>query len=135
MGKVWRVGSLVAVFVLASLGGARAGDKVIDGGSAKKFKGRTFELKENGKVAIALAFPAGQKATITVRSEKKTDINLFVYDADKKEVAKDDSPGPSCDIEFAPKKGGKYTLEIVNKGPGENKSTLKVSFAKGKSGD
>src|SRR5262245_861863 len=115
MGKVWRVGALVAVFVLASLSGAQAGGKVIDGGKAQKFKGRTFDLKENGKVAIALSFPAGKKATLTVRSKNKTDINLFVYDADKKEVAKDDSPGPDCDIEFTPKEAGKYVLEIVNK--------------------
>jgi hypothetical protein len=130
MGRIWRVSSLVAVFVLASLSGAQAGDKVIDGGKAEKFKGKSFDIKADGKVAIALTFPAGKTATITVRSKRKSDINLFIYDTDKKEVAKDDSPGPSCDIEFTPKEAGKYVLEIVNKGPGDNKSTLKVSFKK-----
>jgi hypothetical protein len=42
----------------------------------------------------------------------------------------DDSPGPSCEVEFTSKEGGKYTIEVVNKGPGANSSTLKVSFGK-----
>ena len=58
--------------------------------------------------------------------------HLFVYDAAKKVVAKDESPGPSCDIKFTAKEAGKYTLEVVNLGPGDNKSTLKVEFAKAK---
>jgi hypothetical protein len=73
---------------------------------------------------------------VTVKSEKETDIHLFVYDAAKKVVAKDDSPGPSCELNFTPKTDGKYVLEVRNLGPGDNRSTLKVSFKKpGKSED
>jgi hypothetical protein len=136
-GKSWRVLLLAALVALLLLSGSRAQDgKVPDEGMAEKFKGKTFELKEKGKAAIRLAFPAGKKAWVTVKSEKETDINLFVYDADKKLVAKDDSPGPSCELSFTPKEAGKYVLEVRNLGPGANRSTLKVGFKKpGKSED
>ena len=61
-----------------------------------------------------------------MRSKEKTDINLFIYDADKKLVAKDDSPGPDCDVSFTPGEAGKLKLVVRNLGPGENRSTLKV---------
>ena len=131
-GKRWRLGVVAVLFALALLlRGTRADDvKPTDEGKAEDFKGKTFDLKEKGKAAITLSFPAGKEAVLTVRSEKESDVNLFVYDADKKVVAKDDSPGPSCDIKFKPEKAGKYTLEVVNLGPGENKSTLKVAYSK-----
>jgi hypothetical protein len=132
-GKCWRALALAGLFALVVLCGARAGgDKVIDGGKADKFKGKKFNLKDKGKAKIALTFAADQTYSLTVKSAKETDINLFVYDADGKEVAKDDSPGPSCDITFTPTKAGKYILEIVNKGPGANTSTLKVARKKKK---
>jgi hypothetical protein len=131
-GKVWRVGVPVALVALAALLGAvRAReDKPIDGGKAEEFKGKAFDVKEKGKVAVALTFPAGKEAVVTVRGEKKTDVHLFVYDAAKEVVVKDDSPGPDCDVKFTPKEAGTYTLEIRNLGPGDNRCTLKVELAK-----
>jgi hypothetical protein len=132
-GKRWRGCVLAALFALVALGGTRAEDaKTTDEGKAEDFKGKTFDLKEKGKAKITLTFPAGKEATVTVRSEKKTDVNLYVYDAAKKVIAKDDSPGPSCDLKFTPKEAGKYALEVVNLGPGDNRSTLKVSLGKAK---
>jgi hypothetical protein len=131
-GKTWHGYALTGLFALVALGFARAeDDKKKDEGKAEEFKGKTFDLKEKGKAAVSLAFPAGREATVTVRSEKKTtDVHLFVYDAAGKEVAKDDSPGPSCDLKFTPKGDGKYTLEVRNLGPGDNQCTLKVQIAK-----
>jgi hypothetical protein len=130
--KVWWLGVPVAlVALLALLDAVRAQDeKPIDGGKAEKFKSKAFDVKEKGKVAIALTFPAGKEAVVTVRCEKKTDVNLFVFNADKKVVVKDDSPGPDCDVKFTPKEAGKYTFEIRNLGPGDNRCTLKVELAK-----
>jgi hypothetical protein len=130
-GKSWQVCALIGLFALAVLSSARAeDDKKTDDGKAEEFKGKTFDLKEKGKASVTLAFPASKEASVTVRSEKKTDVHLFVYDASGKEVAKDDSPGPSCDLRFTPKEAGKYTLEIRNLGPGDNQSTLKVVLGK-----
>jgi hypothetical protein len=134
-GKCWRLCVLVVLLAFIAPYGTRAEedkDKVPDGGKAEKFKGKTFDLKEKGKAKITLTFPAGKTFNLTVRSKKKTDVNLFVYDSDDKQVAKDDSEGPSCDIKFTPKKAGKYTLEVVNLGPGANSSKLTVAVAKKK---
>ena len=130
-GKHWQACLLAAVCALAALGAAQArDDKPADEGKAEEFKGRMFDLKEKGEAAVVLTFPAGKKATITVRGEKKTDVHLFVYDANKKVVAKDDSPGPNCDVTFTPKEGGKFTLVVRNLGPGDNRVPLKVDVAK-----
>jgi hypothetical protein len=130
-GKRWRLGALAALFAFVVVCVTRAeDDKATDEGKAEEFKGKTFDLKAKGRAKVALTFPAGKKASVSVRSEKETDVNLFVYDEAKKVVAKDDSPGPSCDVTFTPKKAGKYTLELVNLGPGSNRSTLKVAFGK-----
>jgi len=130
-GRSRGVGILTALVAAVLLCGTRAEDtKPVKAIKAEDFKGKTFTLKEKGKASCTLTFSAGQKAKITVKSTKKTDVNLFVKDADGKVVAKDDSPGPSCDLDFEAKKAGNYTLEVVNLGPGENKSTLKVTLAK-----
>jgi hypothetical protein len=133
----WYAGVLAALFLLAVLGGTRAEDvKATDEGPAEKFKGKKFKLKAKEKAAIILEFPEGKEATLTVRCGKKekSDVNLFIHDAEKKEVAKDDSPGPSCDLKYTSKKGGKYTIEIVNLGPDAVTASLKVSFGKKKKG-
>ena len=133
--RLWRVGVPVALIALGTLlCGAPAQDvKTTDAGKAEEFKGKSFDLKERGRASIQLAFPADKEVTITVKSEKKTDVNLFVYDiANKKLVAKDDSPGPDCEVKLTPKEASKLTLVVANLGPGENRSTLKVSFGKAK---
>ena len=90
----------------------------------------TFDLKEGGKVTLKLEFAADKKVSITVKGEKQSDIHLFVYDAAKKEVAKDDSPGPDCLVTFTPKADGKLTVVVHNKGPGANRAAVKVAFPK-----
>jgi hypothetical protein len=131
--KHWQVCVLAAVCALAALGAAQArDDKPADEDKAEDFKGKAFDLKEKGKVAVTLTFPAGREATITVKGEKKTDVHLFVYDAAGKQVAKDDSPGPDCEVKITPKEASKYTLEIRNLGPGETRAALKVALGKPK---
>jgi hypothetical protein len=131
-GKRWYVWALVPLLALALLCGRLCStraeeDKPSDEGKVEDFKGKTFDLKEKGKAAIILAFPAGKEVTLTVRCDKKPDVNLFVHDSAGKEVAKDDSKGPDCDIKYTSKDGGKYTIEVVNLGPGETKATLKAT--------
>src|SRR5262245_25050360 len=93
--KNWRWRGLAALFALAALGGARAADvKPPDEGKGADFKGKTVETKDKGEFAILLAFPAGKEVTATTKGTKDTDVNLYVYDADDKEVGKDTSPGP-----------------------------------------
>ena len=61
--KTWRAYALTSLFALVALGFARAeDDKKSDDGKAEEFKGKTFDLKEKGKAAVTLAFPAGKEA-------------------------------------------------------------------------
>jgi hypothetical protein len=104
--------------------------KPYDEGKAEEFKGKVYDIKEKGETAILLTFPAGKKAIVTSRGEKKTDVHLFVYDANKKVIAKDESPDPNCDVAFLPRKSGKFTLVMRNRGPGANRVPAKVEVAK-----
>jgi hypothetical protein len=101
----------------------------IDEGKGTAFKSKTFTMKEKDEVAILLSFEAGKKVTITTNGEKKTDVHLFIHDKDKKEVGKDTSPGPKCEVKFTPKQDGKFKLLVRNLGPGANKVTLAVKVA------
>jgi hypothetical protein len=128
--KIGRVSALVAVVALVVLCAVRAEEaKPSDEGKAADFKGKKIELKEKGSAAIVLTFTGGKEAVVTAKGEKKSDVNLYVYDADKKEVGKDDSPGPDCEVKFTPAKDGKYRLLLRNLGPGENTVNLTVKVA------
>ena len=128
--KNWQVGVLAALFALAVLCGVRAEEvKPTDEGKGAEFKGKTVEMKDKGEFAIILAFSAGKEVIATTKGDKETDVHLFVYDADKKEVGKDTSPGPKCEVKFTPAKDGKFKLLVSNSG-GANKVTLEVKVAK-----
>ena len=77
-----------------------------------------------------MAFVAGKQVTATTKGDQQTDVHLFVYDPDQKEVGKDTSPGPKCEVKFTPANEGKYKLLVRNLGPGANKVTLEVKLAK-----
>jgi hypothetical protein len=125
--KLGFVAMAAAVGGFVVLGGLRAAEaKPIDEGKAEAYKGKAYDVKAKEEVVILLAFPAGKKFHVSIKSDQQTDINLFIYDETKKEVAKDDSPGPDCDRDFAPTAAGKYTLIIRNVGATATKSTLKV---------
>jgi hypothetical protein len=127
--KTLRLGGLAALFVVAA-GTVHADDvKPTDEGKAAEFKGKSFDLKAKGEAAVLLSCPAGKEVTATTKGEKETDVHLFVYDGDKKEVGKDTSPGPKCEVKFTPTKSGKYKLLVRNLGPGANKVTLEVKVA------
>jgi hypothetical protein len=128
--KNWQVSGLTVLFALAVLCGVRAEDtKPTDEGEGADFKGKTVEMKDKGEFAILLAFSADKEVTATTKGTKETDVHLFVYDENKKEVGKDTSPGPKCEVKFTPAKDGKYKLLVSNSG-GTNKVTLEVKVAK-----
>src|SRR5580704_18366251 len=112
--KIWVIGGTAAL-VLVAAGAVSADDvKPSDEGRAAEFKGKTFDLKAKGEAAILLSCPAGKEVTATTKGEKETDVHLFVYGADKKEVGKDTSPGPKCEVKFTPQSDGKFKLLVRN---------------------
>jgi hypothetical protein len=124
-----RMGALAALFALVVLCGVRAADvEPTDEGKGAEFKGKTVEMKDKGEFAVLLAFSTGKEVTATTKGDKETDVHLFIYDEDKKEVGKDTSPGPKCEVKFTPSKEGKFKLLVSNSG-GTNKVTLEVKVA------
>ena len=129
--KNCRLVALAGLFTLVMLCGVRADDaKPSDEGKAADFKGKTFDLKEKGEAAVLLTCTAGKEVTATTKGEKETDVHLFIYDEDQKEVGKDTSPGPKCEVKFTPAKEGKFKLLVRNVGPGANNVTLETKVAK-----
>jgi hypothetical protein len=126
MWKKRQVSVLAALFALALLCTARADEtKATDEGEAAQFKGKTVEMKDKGEFAVILACSAGKEVTVTTKGEKETDVHLFVYDPNNKEVGKDVSPGPKCEVKFTPAEDGKFKLLVRNAG-GANNVTLEV---------
>ena len=119
----------VACAMAASVATVARDDKPTDGGKGAAFKSKAYEMKEKGEVAVLLTFAAGKEVTVTTNGEKETDVHLFIHDADEKEVGKDTSPGPKCEVKFTPKKDGTFKLLVKNNGPGANKVTLDVKVA------
>jgi hypothetical protein len=129
--KNGRMGMLAALITIVTLCSVRADDaKTSDEGKVADFTGKAFDLNEKGEAAILLTCTAGKEVTATTKGEKETDVHLFIYDEDKKEVGKDTSPGPKCEVKFTPSKDGKFKLLVRNVGPGPNKVTLEAKEAK-----
>jgi hypothetical protein len=130
MWKKRQVSVLAALFALALLCTARADEtKATDEGEAAQFKGKAVEMKDKGEFAVILACSAGKEVTATTKGEKETDVHLFVYDPNNKEVGKDVSPGPKCEVKFTPAEDGKFKLLVRNAG-GANNVTLEVKVGK-----
>jgi hypothetical protein len=156
LGKSWCVYVAVALFGLLAPATVRADDNkdnlkdekpqapgpqkavgdaakkvaIPDEGKLDAFKGKKLDVKEKGEATFTLSFPGDQDVFIHVTSEKKSDINLYVYDAAKKEIVKDDSPGPECKVAFKLKSPQKLTVVVRNKGPGDNSSTVTAGISK-----
>jgi hypothetical protein len=128
--KNWVACVMVVAGAMVASGAAVArDDEPTDEGKGSAFKSKAYEMKEKGEVAILLTFAAGDAVTVTTDGDKKTDVHVFVYDYDKKEIGKDTSPGPKCEVKFTPKKDGKFKLLVKNNGPGANRVTLEVKVA------
>jgi hypothetical protein len=129
--KMWAACAFAVVCAVAASGaGAGQTKKPSDEGKGVDFKSKAYEMKEKDEVSILLSFASGKEVTVTTKGEKETDVHLFIYGEDKKEVGKDTSPGPKCEVKFTPKADGKFNLLVRNVGPGANKVTLEVKAAK-----
>jgi hypothetical protein len=128
--KNWLACALAPLFAVAVLYSTRAAEtKPTDEGNGADFKGKTVEMADKGAFAITLNLPAGKEVTATTKGDKQTDVHLFVFDDENKEIGKDTSPGPKCEVKFTPAKEGKYRFLVRNSG-GANNVTLEVAVAK-----
>jgi hypothetical protein len=84
-----------------------------------------FDIAHQAKTTFHLDFPANKLAAIWVTSEKQTDIDLLVYDANGKEVASDITLGKDCFVGWMPKTAATYRVVVLNNGFGDNRCVLK----------
>jgi hypothetical protein len=124
--KFCRTSGLAGLFVLAVCCASIAGDASASGAD---FKGKTVEMKDKGEFVVLLSFSAGKEVTATTKGTKETDVHLFVHDDSKKEIGKDVSPGPNCEVKFIPAGPGTYSFLVKNSG-GANAVTFEVKVAK-----
>ena len=128
--KNWVAPAVALACAMVASGAAVAlGDKTSEAGNGSAFKNRVFEIKEKGEVAVLLPFVAGSPVTVTANGERETDVHLFIHDEDKKEIGKDTSLGPKCEVKFTPAKDGKYKFVIKN-AKGDNTVDFQVKVAK-----
>ena len=124
--KCWRMSGLASLFLLAAYCASTAGEAPTSGAD---FKGKTVEMKDKGEFAVLLSFSANKEVTATTKGTKETDVHLFVYDESKKEIGKDVSPGPNCEVKFTPAKAETYKF-LVKNSAGVNSVTFEVKVAK-----
>jgi hypothetical protein len=74
-----------------------------------------------------LHFFAGRQVTITVTSEFKSDVDLYVYDSFGNKVASDVRADPNCFVSFRAQVTGQYRIRVVNLGPGFNRAVVRYN--------
>ena len=64
------------------------------------------------------------KAEFAVIGDGGTDVDIFVFDADGKEVAKDDNFTDLALVRWVPTKTQEYTIKVRNLGNADNTCTM-----------
>lgn len=125
--RICAVGGCMVLFA-ALLGGVTSQEKDTKKDPPKTdLKPRKIELKDGAREVFKVEFAADKKVEIRVESEVQTDVDLYVYDADNRQVAADTRGKKDCFVSFTPKKTQVYRIEVVNLGPGDNKCTVYFS--------
>ncbi len=71
-----------------------------------------------------MAFTKDQQARISVRGDRSTDLDCYVYDSDGDLVAKDDDNTDYCLLSWTPAWTGKFSLQIRNRGSEPNEYVM-----------
>ncbi len=85
---------------------------------------RPFDIDQGRNAVFTLIFQGGTKGQIKIVSEKDTDVDLYVRDAQNKLVTRDTNPGKDCEVFFTPPQTQLYQVQVMNIGPGANRCTL-----------
>ena len=84
-------------------------------------------LKGNESDRFEIRFSAGETAQVTVTGNGKTDLDLYIYDDDGDPVTRDTGRGDRCICRWIPRKDGKFTIKVVNRGKNYNLYTLQTN--------
>lgn len=80
---------------------------------------RSFSLAEKQSENFKLPFKAGNKVEIWVKSTGKSDVDLYVYDANNRLVEFDDGPDSDCYVKFIVRKDQTFRVEVRNEARGD----------------
>jgi hypothetical protein len=72
-------------------------------------------------------FHAWEQATVVVRGDGDTDLDLFVYDENGNLVASDTGVTDDCEVRWVPKWTGLFYIKVVNRGPVSNTYVIQTN--------
>ncbi len=90
----------------------------------------TRVVKKQSEVVYKIVFVADAKdpnkqfAEFSVIGDGGTDIDIYVLDADGKEVASDTKPSDLAHVRWVPSKTQEYTIKVRNLGDRDNNCTM-----------
>ncbi len=89
----------------------------------------TRTVKKQSEVVYKVVFvadknPAKKNAEFAVIGDGGTDVDVFVFDADGKEVAKDDNFTDLALVRWTPTKTQEYTIKVRNLGNADNNCNM-----------
>jgi hypothetical protein len=89
----------------------------------------TRTVKKQSEVVYKIVFvadknPTRQKAEFAVIGDGGTDVDILVYDADGKEVTKDENFTDLALVRWVPTKTQEYTIKVRNLGNADNTCTM-----------
>jgi hypothetical protein len=117
-----RLGIVAVLLAAVPLSGNARQDKGED-----KLKTWTVKLAEGARDARTIEPKQGEYVQIILSGTAKSDVDLYVYDPDGKEIARDNTPGPDGFVTFQVNRQGKYKVEVHNNvGLGASTSTVLV---------
>jgi hypothetical protein len=86
----------------------------------------TVKLAEGARDVHNIEPKKDELIQVILSGTGKSDVDLYIFDPDGKEVVRDDSIGPDGFVTFKATKPGKYKVEVRNLGPGASTSTLLI---------
>jgi hypothetical protein len=117
-----RCGVVALLFTAVHVAAGATQDKGED-----KAKTWTVKLAEGARDVRNIEPKNGEQVQIILTgTPSKSDVDLYVFDPDGKEVGRDASIGPDGFVNFQASKPGKYKVELRNVGTGANTSTVLV---------
>ena len=86
---------------------------------------KPFKIAQDDSYSINVKLEKDKWSAVWVKSEQVTEVNLFVFDPDGAEIAKDKHLAKDAFTSFLPKTSGVYRIEVRNLGEGDNTCTVK----------
>jgi hypothetical protein len=75
---------------------------------------RSFHLQDSQVFWFNVTFHQGKRVEIWVKSQGNSDVDLYVLDANGRQIARDDGDSKDCYVSFVPDRTQSYRVEVRN---------------------